>query len=40
MDIMNGRLPNDFPLKSLINLNKIDQTFLSDSERWNNSSPE
>ena len=40
MDIMNGRLPTDFPLKSLINLNKIDQTFLSDSERWNNSSPE
>ena len=36
MDIMNGRLPSDFPLKSLINLNKIDQTFLSDSERWNN----
>ena len=40
MDIMNGRLPTDFPLKSLINLNKIDQTFLSDSERWNNSSSE
>jgi len=40
MDIMNGRLPSDFPLKSLINLNKIDQTFLSDSERWNNNSSE
>ena len=40
MDIMNGRLPTDFPLKSLINLNKIDQTFLSDRERWNNSLPE
>ena len=39
MDIMNGRLPTDFPLKSLINLNKIDQTFISDSERWSNNSP-
>lgn len=38
MDIMNGRLPPDFPLKSLINLNKIDQTFISDHERWNKNS--
>ena len=37
MDIMNGRLPGDFPLKSLINLNKIDQTFISDQDRWNKS---
>ncbi len=34
LPIFSGRLPPDFPLKSLISLNRQDQVFISDRERW------
>ena len=34
LPIMTGRVPDDFPLKEAIALNKQDQIFLSDRDRW------
>jgi hypothetical protein len=34
LPIISGRFPNDFPLKEAIALNRQDQIFLSDRNRW------
>ncbi|MEI6892098.1 MAG: hypothetical protein V5783_08010 [Pontiella sp.] len=34
LPIMSGRTPPDFPLKKAISLNRQDQMFLSDHDRW------
>ena len=32
--VMSGRTPADFPLKQVVSLNRQDQIFLSDRNRW------
>ena len=34
LPIMTGRIPADFPLQEAISLNRMDQIFLSDRNRW------
>ncbi len=34
LPVMNGRTPPDFPLKQAVSLNRQDQIFLSDRDRW------
>jgi hypothetical protein len=36
LPIISGRFPDDFPLKEAISLNRQDQIFLSDRNRWSN----
>ena len=36
LPILSGRMPADFPLKAAIALNRQDQLFVSDRDRWSN----
>ena len=40
LPIMTGQLPPDFPLKNGLPLNRVDQLFLSDRNRWSNTAEE
>jgi hypothetical protein len=36
LPILSGRMPADFPLKAAVALNRQDQLFVSDRNRWSN----
>ena len=36
LPILSGRMPADFPLKAALALNRQDQLFVSDRDRWSN----
>jgi hypothetical protein len=36
LPILSGRMPADFPLKAAVALNRQDQLFVSDRDRWSN----